>query len=162
MTLPDTATLPRRHCTHEGPLADLNIELGAILSSLESGEQFFVRGSCKLCGELVEREYAILQTLPLMSAQLFPLAGVAPEAPIASVTLAGVPAQLFMVHGDVIREGTCGLTGMDFIGVNANTKRFRYRCTCGFEWELCASDLEQAVTIQKLHKSAAARRFEIG
>lgn len=153
--------LPQKLCRHEGPLVDVEVDVSRILSTIESGEQLFVYGSCGLCGELIEREYAILRTLPQMAARLFPSEHITTEISLPlPVPLTGAPSALFMVHADVVQLGTCGLAGMNFMGVNAITKAFRYRCACGFEWELCASDLEQAVAIQGLHKSAAARRFQ--
>jgi hypothetical protein len=70
----------------------------------------------------------------------------------------GIPDQLFMVHADIIRDGACGLSGMNFVGVNRGTKGFRYRCSCDFEWEVCAADLQQA-TVLGLHRSLASRRL---
>jgi hypothetical protein len=152
-------------CCHGGPLAEVSQDLSALIQAVQDGSDLLVRGVCLQCRTLIERRYVIRETLPALAATLW-VGNTLTECQEAVIRedwmqeANGIPAQLFVVHPDIIRAGACGLSGMPLVGLNRVTKAFRYQCRCNFEWELAAQDLQQAI-VQGLHRSSASRRLAL-
>lgn len=154
----------RSRCSHEGRLLECafegSSEVSALIAAVEQGGQLFIRGVCADCGNLVEREYGAVRTLPALEATLKASCRIASGDEILPWTAdehEGIPAHIYIVHPGEGLKGVCGLRGMAFIGIHSPTKQFVYECHCGFQWQVCAQDLGQMIG-RGLHRSFAARR----
>jgi hypothetical protein len=147
-------------CRHDGRIEVCNLPVADIVAAIQDGEEFSGRGACVTCGNLVEREYGVSATLPILQAELLKTNSLAVDTqvlPWPAGVESGVPAEIYVVHPGEGLTGACGRNGMALSGIHGATKQFVYRCRCGFDWLVCAQDLGQMI-VQGLHKSLAARR----
>ncbi len=147
-------------CRHEGSIAQCSLAIPDVIAAIEEGKQFHVQGTCLACGSFIEREYSAGPTLPTLQAELLKLGSLVPDSGVlswAAGAVAGVPTEIFVVHPGLGLTGACGRNGMALSSIHFVTKEFIYKCKCGFEWPVCAQDIEQMI-VQGLHKSMAARR----
>jgi hypothetical protein len=148
-------------CRHEGAIADCGFDISEVIAAVREGKEFYVHGTCQVCGNFVEREYSAGPTLATLQAELLKTSSLLVlDTEVHRWTTGahtGIPAEIFVVHPGEGMTGACGRNGMALLGVRAATKEFVYKCKCGFEWSFCAHDIDQMI-VQGLHKSMAARR----
>ncbi len=149
----------RKTCAHAGRIIECSITFPDIVGAVEEGKEFFVHGTCAICGDLIEREYGAVATLPRLQAELVKTTLLTGDTQVLPWSLADacIPAEVYVVHPGEGLTGICGLRGLSLRGVHAASEQFVYQCGCGFKWRLCAHDLGQMIVLG-LHRSAAARR----
>src|SRR6266478_1713677 len=96
-------------CAHEGKLENPSISVADVHAAISEGREFFVHGACASCGNLVEREYGAIATLPTLQAELIKTASLAADTQVLPWPAGEryAPAAIYFVHRGEGLTGVC-------------------------------------------------------